>query len=317
MNDGLTVLSLFDGISCGRIALERVGIKVDRYYASEIKKIAIETTMRHYPDTIQIGDVTKVRYQNGILYTENGEFDVGSIDLLIGGSPCQDFSILRAASGLEITGLEGMKSRLFYEFLRLLKEVNPRFFLLENVKMKKESEEQLNEYLGVKGIPINSILVSYQNRPRIYWTNIPGVKPPEDKHIDFQDYRERETTTNSCPIKSTVLRAEKRCGTTETDEIKPVLVPMLRTHTTFNVLLENKTDFRTVDLSNLTVGAATSLVRNWNEVKHSLSVTPNILHIIKCKMSVGIVGRLMLSLIYSISQDHTYHKLAHSGWTNC
>lgn len=192
MNDGLTVLSLFDGISCGRIALERVGIKVDRYYASEIKKIAIETTMRHYPDTIQIGDVTKVRYQNGILYTENGEFDVGSIDLLIGGSPCQDFSILRAASGLEITGLEGMKSRLFYEFLRLLKEVNPRFFLLENVKMKKESEEQLNEYLGVKGIPINSILVSYQNRPRIYWTNIPGVKPPEDKHIDFQDYRERD-----------------------------------------------------------------------------------------------------------------------------
>lgn len=192
MAEGITVLSLFDGISCGRIALERAGIKVDKYYASEIKKTAIETTMLHYPDTVQIGDVTKVRYEDGVLYTENGDFNVGKIDLLIGGSPCQDFSILRAASGLAITGLEGMKSRLFYEYLRLLHEVNPRFFLLENVRMKKESEEQLNEYLGVKGIFINSILVSYQNRPRIYWTNIPNVVPPEDRKVNFQDFRERE-----------------------------------------------------------------------------------------------------------------------------
>lgn len=191
MTDGIKVLSLFDGISCGRIALERAGIKVDKYYASEIKKTAIETTMLHYPDTVQIGDVTKVRYEDGVLYTENGDFNVGKIDLLIGGSPCQDFSILRAASGLAITGLEGMKSRLFYEYLRLLHEVNPRFFLLENVRMKKESEEQLNEYLGVKGIFINSILVSYQNRPRIYWTNIPNVVPPEDRKVNFQDFRER------------------------------------------------------------------------------------------------------------------------------
>lgn len=141
MAEGITVLSLFDGISCGRIALERADIKVDKYYASEIKKIAIETTMLHYPDTVQIGDVTKVRYENGVLYTEKGDFNVRKIDLLIGGSPCQDFSILRAASGLAITGLGGMKSRLFYEYLRLLREVNPRFFLLENVKMKKESEK--------------------------------------------------------------------------------------------------------------------------------------------------------------------------------
>ena len=191
MTHGITVLSLFDGISCGRIALERVGIKVDKYYASEIKKIAIDTTMLHYPDTIQIGDVTKVRYEDGVLYSEKGNFAVGKIDLLIGGSPCQDFSILRAVSGLEITGLEGTKSRLFYEYLRLLHEVNPRFFLLENVRMKKESEEQLNEYLGVKGVFINSILVSYQNRPRIYWTNIPNVVPPKDRKINFQDFRER------------------------------------------------------------------------------------------------------------------------------
>ena len=141
MTHGITVLSLFDGIGCGRIALERVGIKVDKYYASEIKKIAIDTTMLHYPDTIQIGDVTKVRYEDGVLYSEKGNFAVGKIDLLIGGSPCQDFSILRALKGLEITGLKGTKSRLFYEYLRLLHEVNPRFFLLENVRMKKESEE--------------------------------------------------------------------------------------------------------------------------------------------------------------------------------
>lgn len=192
MTKGITVLSLFDGISCGRIALERAGIAVNKYYASEIKKIAIETTMLHYPDTIQIGDVTKVRYKDGVLHTEKGNFDVGKIDLLIGGSPCQDFSILRATNGLKIMGLEGTKSKLFYEYLRLLHDVNPRFFLLENVRMKKESEEQLNEYLGVKGIFINSILVSYQNRPRIYWTNIPNVVPPEDRKVNFQDFRERD-----------------------------------------------------------------------------------------------------------------------------
>ena len=192
MDKGVTVLSLFDGISCGRIALERAGIEVAKYYASEIKKIAIETTMLHYPDTIQIGDVTKVSYENGVLYTEKGQFEIGNVDLLIGGSPCQDFSSLRAVSGLEITGLEGAKSKLFYEYLRLLSEVKPRFFLLENVRMKRESEEQLNEYLGVKGIFINSILVSYQNRPRIYWTNIPNVVPPEDRKINFQTFRERD-----------------------------------------------------------------------------------------------------------------------------
>ena len=196
MNEGITVLSLFDGISCGRIALERVGIKVNKYYASEIKKIAINTTMLHYPDTIQIGDVTKVRYEDGVLYTEKGNFNVGKIDLLIGGSPCQDFSILRALNGLEITGLGGTKSKLFYEYLRLLREVNPRFFLLENVRMKKESEEQLNEYLGVEGIFINSILVSYQNRPRIYWTNIPNVVPPEDRKINFQNFFSRGLCRN-------------------------------------------------------------------------------------------------------------------------
>ena len=188
MNKGITVLSLFDGMSCGQIALERSGIKVNKYYASEIKKHAIKLTMEHYPGTIQIGDVTKVNYKDGVLYTENGEFEVGKIDLLIGGSPCQNFSI----ASISQLGLRGEKSKLFYEYLRILKEVNPTYFLLENVKMKKESENQLNKYLGCEGLHINSNLVSFQNRPRIYWTNIPGVTVPKDKNINFQDYKDTD-----------------------------------------------------------------------------------------------------------------------------
>ena len=187
----MNVLSLFDGISCGQIALERAKIKVDNYYASEIKKHAIKVTQKHFPNTIQIGDVTKVKYKDGILYTENGEFKVGKINLLIGGSPCQNFSTARACM-YEIDGLKGDKSKLFYEYLRILKEVNPDYFLLENVKMKKESYEELNSYLGVKGISINSELVSFQKRSRIYWTNIPNITIPEDKHINFQDYKDTD-----------------------------------------------------------------------------------------------------------------------------
>lgn len=184
----MNVLSLFDGMSCGRIALERQGIKVDKYYAAEIKPIAIKFTKEKYPDTIHIGDVTKVGYSNGILHTEFGNIKT-KIDLVIGGSPCQDFSSLKASNA---KGLEGDKSYLFYSYLRILREVNPKYFLLENVKMKKESKTSLDDWLGVKGIPINSNLVSYQNRPRIYWTNIPGVVEPKDKNINFQDYKDKD-----------------------------------------------------------------------------------------------------------------------------
>tara|TARA_R110002012_G_scaffold127027_1_gene279217 strand:+ start:119 stop:976 length:858 start_codon:yes stop_codon:yes gene_type:complete len=171
----MNVLSLFDGMSCGQIALNRLGIQYDNYFACEIKKTAIDVTQHNYPNTIQLGDVTKLKVK-----------DLPRIDLLIGGSPCQDFSILKTTG----KGLEGDKSKLFYEYLRLKNELNPKFFLLENVRMKKSSELQLNEYLGVKGIHINSELVSYQKRPRIYWTNIPNVNVPEDKNINFQDFKE-------------------------------------------------------------------------------------------------------------------------------
>ena len=153
----MNVLSLFDGMSCGQLALQKANIKVDNYYASEIKKHAIELTQYHFPNTIQLGDITKLHYKDGILYSENGTFNVGHIDLLIGGSPCQNFSVINIYN---MSGLKGSKSKLFYEYLRLLNEVKPTYFLLENVRMKKEYYNELNHYLGVKGIEINSNLVS-------------------------------------------------------------------------------------------------------------------------------------------------------------
>jgi DNA (cytosine-5)-methyltransferase 3A len=187
----MNVLSLFDGISCGMVALERAGVKVSNYYASEIKKSAIKCSSFNYPDIIHIGDVTKVSYSNGVLYTENGEYKTGEIDLIIGGSPCQDFSPVKWINW-QANGLSGDKSKLFYEYLRILREVKPKYFLLENVKMKKQAEKELTDFLGVDGLHINSNLVSYQNRPRIYWTNIPGASVPKDKNINFQDFKETD-----------------------------------------------------------------------------------------------------------------------------
>lgn len=192
---GITVLSLFDGISCGQLALKRAGIKVKKYYASEIKKIAIKVAMEHFPDTVQIGDIEKVRYNRETkeLITENETYQTEGIDLVIGGSPCQNFSIARVSMGTkEIEGLKGDKSKLFYEYLRILREVQPKYFLLENVKMKKASENELNQYMGVNGLHINSELVTFAKRPRIYWTNIQGVKVPEDKKINFQDFKDTD-----------------------------------------------------------------------------------------------------------------------------
>ena len=151
----MNVLSLFDGMSCGQIALERAGIKVENYFASEIDKYAIQVTKHNYPNTIQVGDVTKLK---------GGDFP--KIDLLIGGSPCQSFS----NAGLR-NGFDG-KSRLFWEYARLLEEIKPTYFLLENVKMKKEWQDIITKELGVKPIEICSSHFSAQQRKRLYWTNI-------------------------------------------------------------------------------------------------------------------------------------------------
>lgn len=187
----MNVLSLFDGMSCGRIALERAGIKVDNYFASEIDKHAIKVSKANWSDITHIGDVTKVKYENGVLHTEFGNYEV-KIDLVIGGSPCQDFSALRAMGqhGNEIKGLNGNKSGLFYEYLRIKNECKPTYWLLENVKMKTSSKEQLDNYLGVEGKLINSSLVSFQKRSRYYWSNI-TFDTPSDKGISFQDYKQR------------------------------------------------------------------------------------------------------------------------------
>jgi site-specific DNA-cytosine methylase len=166
----MNVLSLFDGMSCGQIALNELEIKYDNYYASEIDKYAIKVTQHNFPNTIQLGDVTNVHPK-----------DLPKIDLLIGGSPCTGFSV--AGKGLNF---EDPRSRLFFEYVRLLKELKPKYFLLENVKMKKEWQDIISENLGVEPVEINSSLVSAQNRVRLYWTNI-SFKEIYDKQITISD----------------------------------------------------------------------------------------------------------------------------------
>lgn len=166
---GINVLSLFDGMSCGRIALERAGIKVDNYFASEIDKHAIKVAQHNYPTNIQLGSVVDVKAP-----------DLPKIDLLIGGSPCQSISNLGNGSGLD------GKSGLFFEYLRLLKETSPKYFLLENVVGNKKSIAVISELLGVEPTLINSNLVSGQNRARYYWTNI-KFDMPKDKGIVLKD----------------------------------------------------------------------------------------------------------------------------------
>lgn len=182
----MKVLSLCDGMSVAHIALDKVGIPVEEYYAAEIKKIAIKVTKDNYPDTIHIGDVNKVSYKDGVLYTENGDFTVGHIDLMVFGSPCQSFSIAMKTDmrvGLE----DKERSGLFLECYRILKEVNPTWFLLENVASMKQSDRDiLTKFMGVEPIRINSKLVGPALRDRYYWTNIPGITQPEDKGISLQ-----------------------------------------------------------------------------------------------------------------------------------
>jgi DNA (cytosine-5)-methyltransferase 3A len=168
----MNVLSLFDGISCGQVALERAGIKVDNYYASEIDKYAIQVTQKNYPNTIQIGDVEKIDFNEYI----------GKIDLLIGGSPCQGFSF----AGKQLNFMDP-RSRLFFKYVEALETIKPKYFLLENVKMKKEYQDAISQKLGVEPIEINSALVSAQNRKRLYWTNIPNITQPQDKGITLKD----------------------------------------------------------------------------------------------------------------------------------
>ena len=199
----INVLSLFDGISCGHIALDKAGIPINKYYASEIDKYAIKVTNKNYPETINLGDVTTV---SGELFTEK-------IDLLIGGSPCQGFS-----QAGKMKNFDDPRSKLFWEYVRILQEVKPKYFFLENVVMKQEWQDIISEALGVKPIMIDSSLTSAATRKRLYWTNIPGVGQPEDLGITFGDIRERDVQEGSIYYTDKGLdwirRHEKRTGKT-------------------------------------------------------------------------------------------------------
>lgn len=193
----MNVLSLFDGISCGQIALQRAGIKVDNYYASEIDKHAIKVTQHNWPNTVQLGSVVDVKAEN-----------LPRIDLLIGGSPCQSFSFAGKRNGMSTTcnqdilnfdhylefknsnfEFEGY-SYLFWEYVRLLKEVSPTYFLLENVKMPKKWEKVITNTLGISPIEINSKLISAQNRRRLYWSNIPNITQPINRMLSASSIKE-------------------------------------------------------------------------------------------------------------------------------
>jgi DNA (cytosine-5)-methyltransferase 3A len=173
----MRVLSLFDGISAGQLALQRAGIDVETYYASEIDKYAIQVTKKNFPNTIHLGDITK---------WQDWDIDWSTIDLVIGGSPCQGFSF----AGKQLN-FEDPRSRLFFVFVDICHRVideNPKMkFLLENVRMKKEYQDVITQYMGVSPIAINSSLVSAQNRYRLYWTNISNVSEPDDKEILLRD----------------------------------------------------------------------------------------------------------------------------------
>ena len=181
----MRVLSLFDGMSCGRIALDQLGIPVEKYYASEIDKYAMQVSAANYPDIEQVGDVCNLNPQ-----------DYMDVDLMLGGSPCQGFSF----AGKQLA-FDDPRSALFFEFIRLLKAIKPKYFLLENVRMKKEYLQVISEQVsacypeipfGIEPIFINSSLVSAQSRQRYYWTNIPGIKQPEDRGIVLRDILETE-----------------------------------------------------------------------------------------------------------------------------
>ena len=211
----MRVLSLFDGICCGYLALERAGIKIDSYDAYEIEKNAIKATETNFPDVIHHGDVTKedfAKYQ-------------GKIDLIIGRSPCQGFS----SSGKQLN-FNDPRSKLFFEYIRAIKECQPKYFLLENVVMKKEWQDIISSYLGVEPIEINSSLVSAQNRRRLYWTNIPNVTLPKDKNITLEDILEDIEFPNPAAIrgrrlnKATIVgrRLDKNGHRKDTDKTIPI-----------------------------------------------------------------------------------------------
>jgi DNA (cytosine-5)-methyltransferase 3A len=193
----IKVLSLFDGISGARQALKELNIDCE-YYGSEIDKYAIQVAKNNHPDIIHIGDVKGIEFEDGYIFynqnndpMKNGGSFKNNIDLLIGGSPCQDLSIAKK----DRKGLNGERSSLFYEYLRILNRAKPKYFILENVNsMKKEWRDKISKLLGVEPIMINSALLTAQMRKRLYWTNIPNIQQPQDKNVVLKDIIESGDT---------------------------------------------------------------------------------------------------------------------------
>ena len=193
----MNVLSLFDGMSCGQLALQRIGAKVNNYFASEIDPYAIKIAKKNFPNMMHVGDVTNVMKGIPIDKVKDDcllEMMATEIALILAGSPCQGFSF----AGKQLN-FDDPRSKLFFEFIRIVNNINTRKaqlgkpqvkFLLENVRMKKESQDVITKALGVEPILINSALVSAQNRNRLYWTNIPNVTQPQDKGIVLSDILE-------------------------------------------------------------------------------------------------------------------------------
>lgn len=222
----MNVLSLFDGMSCGRIALERADVQVNNYFSSEIKSYAIRVADLNYPQDTKnrLGDITKIDGTK-----------LPKIDLLIGGSPCQDFS----GANKERLGVDGIKSGLFFEYVRLLKETNPKYFLLENVRMKKEHQDFVSSIIGCEPIVIKSELLAPHLRYRVYWTNIPMESQPNNIGIKLNDilesgYSDRDKAR-------TLLESDSR----------PLSTPIKMAHRYFNtgfttLIFKSKTHYEEV-----------------------------------------------------------------------
>ena|ERR1700676_761205 len=200
----MNVLSLFDGMSCGRLALEKAEIPVVNYFASEIDKYAIQVSKTNWTDIKHIGCVTEVKSDN-----------LPKIDLLIGGSPCQGFSFAG-----KMLNFDDPRSKLFFEFIRLKNELMPKYFLLENVFMRQQWQDAISESLGVSPLNINSNLVSAQNRNRLYWTNIPGNLTPSDKGILLKDIVEDGLDYEGCAIRGRYDKNRKIKQMTERNFVK-------------------------------------------------------------------------------------------------
>lgn len=221
------VLSLFDGMSCGRIALDKLNIHVTNYFSSEIKKHAIDVANINFPQDRKnrLGDVTKINVST-----------LPKIHLLIGGSPCQDFS----GANKNRLGLDGVKSMLFFEYVRILKELKPRYFLLENVRMRQKEQDIISAQLGCEPIVINSELLTPQLRHRLYWTNIPNIEQPIDKDLSLNDF-----------LTSGYTDRKKARALLESDS-RPPSTPVKMCHRYFNtgfttLIFKNKEHFNSVN----------------------------------------------------------------------